>query len=133
MFDGLDRFALKGVTYYQQTRKCNKANCRTCAYGPGHGPYWFSRDGNGNVNYLGKTLPPEVTTVRTNHAYHLDAMVKLRWELLEQSEVLARHIRNEALTIRDQEMIRSLGFGDTLLPADAGAGDTDEQRQLSLV
>lgn len=28
--------------YTQEYRRCGKANCRTCAEGPGHGPYWYA-------------------------------------------------------------------------------------------
>jgi hypothetical protein len=30
------------TTYQQEYARCGKPNCRTCATGPGHGPYWYS-------------------------------------------------------------------------------------------
>ncbi len=48
--------------YREQYRRCGKANCRRCAEGPGHGPYWYEiwrEDGRLHTRYIGKVLPAE--------------------------------------------------------------------------
>ena len=51
------------VTYGQQYRRCNKADCRICRQGaPGHGPYWFAfwrQEGRQHSRYLGKQQPAD--------------------------------------------------------------------------
>src|SRR6185437_246074 len=51
------------VTYSQQFRRCNKADCPTCRQGaPGHGPYWFAfwrQEGRPHSRYLGKQQPAD--------------------------------------------------------------------------
>ena len=50
------------VTYRQQYTLCGKPNCRRCAEGKGHGPYWYayiSRNGQTLRKYIGKQLPPD--------------------------------------------------------------------------
>lgn len=58
----LTTFALEGITYSQQYRKCGKATCQTCQNGgPGHGPYWYARDAmTGARFYVGRDLPADV-------------------------------------------------------------------------
>lgn len=51
---------VNGVTYRQQFRKCGKAGCK-CNTGEGHGPYWYSYDGNSAAGYVGINLPEHVT------------------------------------------------------------------------
>ncbi len=124
----LQKFELQGTTYYQQYRKCNKPTCRACANGAGHGPYWFRRDGLGQVKYLGKHLPPEVATARVNKEYAQEKLVELRRELFKKYEVVTKHLRSKALTAEEQQLIYELGFGNTLLPA-AGSTGTEEEDQ----
>jgi len=50
---------LNGVSYYEQTRKCGKQYCH-CVAGEEHGPYWYSRDGGGEIQYIGKELPVDI-------------------------------------------------------------------------
>jgi predicted ATPase/DNA-binding SARP family transcriptional activator len=48
------------VSYQQKYTRCNKPTCRSCAEGPGHGPYWYAfwwEGGRTRTRYLGKTLP----------------------------------------------------------------------------
>jgi DNA-binding SARP family transcriptional activator/tetratricopeptide (TPR) repeat protein len=52
-----------GVRYRRQYRRCGKPNCRTCAGGPGHGPYWYAiwrEDGRLKSRYVGKELPQDI-------------------------------------------------------------------------
>lgn len=130
----MGRFKLEGVTYYQQGRTCGKDNCR-CVSGDLHGPYWFARDKTtGEVDYIGKTLPPEVTTARLNHEYLFAEMAKKRRELITQADALARLIRNEPLTGKQREIIEDLGFGATLVQDKSSAATQEEGvEQLSLV
>ena len=51
---------VNGVTYRQQYRKCGKPGCK-CNTGEGHGPYWYSYDGNSAAHYVGINLPEHVT------------------------------------------------------------------------
>ena len=112
----LDRFILEGVTYYQQYRKCGKANCRVCREGPGHGPYWYSRDAtSGRVRYIGKRLPENVTAAREAHGVLLHSMVEERHRLLVQFDALSRLIHNEPLTDEEREIVRVLGYGAVLV------------------
>ncbi|MGH2410161.1 MAG: DUF6788 family protein, partial [Chloroflexota bacterium] len=49
------------MRYRQQYRRCGKSNCRVCAEGPGHGPYWYEvwrEGGRPRTRYVGKDLPP---------------------------------------------------------------------------
>lgn len=130
----MDRFELEGITYYQQGRTCGKDNCR-CATGDLHGPYWFARDRTtGEVDYIGKHLPPEVATARLNHEYLFAEMVEKRRELITQADALARLIRNEPLTQEDREIIENLGLGEALVLDRRSAATQDESaEQLSLV
>ena len=51
------------MRYREQYRRCGKANCRRCAEGPGHGPYWYEiwrEDGRLHTRYVGKVLPAGV-------------------------------------------------------------------------
>lgn len=129
--DRLDRFELEGTTYYQQYRKCGKSGCK-CNNGEPHGPYWFARDQtSGKVSYIGKNLPPEVTTARLNHDYRLTEMVKKRRELITQADALARLIRNAPLKPEDRGIVEELGFGDALV-SDGSLAATQDKEQLGL-
>jgi hypothetical protein len=55
------------VRYREQYRRCGKGNCRRCAEGPGHCPYWYEiwrEHGRLHTRYVGKVLqadaPPAV-------------------------------------------------------------------------
>jgi len=50
---------LNGISYYQQTRKCNKDGCH-CEFGKEHGPYWYARGGDGKIRYIGTELPTDI-------------------------------------------------------------------------
>ncbi|MGH2346925.1 MAG: DUF6788 family protein, partial [Chloroflexota bacterium] len=48
------------MRYREQYRRCGKDNCRRCAEGPGHGPYWYEiwrEGGRLHTRYIGKVLP----------------------------------------------------------------------------
>jgi tetratricopeptide (TPR) repeat protein len=50
------------VIYYRQYSFCDKAQCKKCREGRGHGPYWYAyRNEGGRITrtYIGRTLPPE--------------------------------------------------------------------------
>lgn len=55
-----EQYKVNGVLYRLQYRKCGKAGC-TCQTGEGHGPYWYSYDGQSAAKYVGKQLPAFVT------------------------------------------------------------------------
>lgn len=67
-FERLTRFALEGVTYTAQRRKCGKATCKCSGGDPDalHGPYWYGRDYLGQVSYYGRSLPPPVVVAWSN-------------------------------------------------------------------
>jgi len=123
-----DRFELEGVTYYQQYRKCGKDTCTTCSgYGPGHGPYWYSRDKvTGARSYVGKDLPAAVASARERHDRQLTAMLSKRRQLASQFDALSRLIRNDPLHDGDRETLQSMGFGDCLVPWPAGLATQEE-------
>jgi hypothetical protein len=50
---------VNGVQYRLQYRKCGKPGCK-CNDGEGHGPYWYSYDGNSAAKYVGINLPEHV-------------------------------------------------------------------------
>lgn len=50
------------TTYQEEYIRCGKPNCRKCANGEGHGPYWYAYHYSPTLKrriktYLGKTLP----------------------------------------------------------------------------
>src|SRR6185437_6671915 len=50
------------MRYREQYRRCGKDNCRRCAEGPGHGPYWYEiwrEHGRLHTRYIGKVLPAD--------------------------------------------------------------------------
>ena len=55
-----DQIKVNGVQYRQQFRKCGKPGCK-CNTDEGHGPYWYSYDGNSAAKYVGINLPEHVT------------------------------------------------------------------------
>jgi hypothetical protein len=51
---------VEGITYQSRFVKCGKANCKKCAKGPTHGPYWYAfvwTKGKPKAHYVGKNLP----------------------------------------------------------------------------
>ena len=54
-----DEMKVNGVTFRQQYRKCGKPGCK-CNTNEGHGPYWYSYDGNSAAKYVGINLPEHV-------------------------------------------------------------------------
>jgi DNA-binding SARP family transcriptional activator len=59
------------VRYRRQYRRCGKPNCRSCADGPGHGPYWYAvwrENGRVKSRYVGKDAPHDATGGATAHS-----------------------------------------------------------------
>jgi len=77
---------IQGITYRLQYRKCGKAKCR-CATGEGHGPYWYSYDGNSAAKYVGSHLPEQVTK---------------QVELLKRSAAKIKSIKSKISKRRDE-------------------------------
>lgn len=128
----LDRFTLEGQTYYQQGRKCGRAGCK-CQQGELHGPYWYTRNTDtGRVQYIGKDLPPAITTARTAHDRLLSAMVKERRRLAGMFDALSRLIRNDPLSEADRRAIESLGLGAALV-SEPGRRVTQDEDAGALV
>jgi len=55
----------KGRWLQLERVKCGKPNCKKCAGGPAHGPYWYlyrpnQKTGRQTSEYVGKTLRPEL-------------------------------------------------------------------------
>ncbi len=71
-------------SYQQKYTRCNKPNCRRCADGPGHGPYWYAfwwEGGRTRTRYLGRAAPVatgETTAVDTESAPAQAAATGLR-------------------------------------------------------
>ena len=123
----LETFALEGVTYSQQYRKCGKPTCQTCQNGgPGHGPYWYARDGlTGARSYVGRELPADVAAARQELRAKLPELAMQRERLLQQAAALGRLLAHEHLSGKDRELVAWLGFAGCLVqsPAPAAAQD----------
>ena len=114
--NNLERFTIEGVTYYQEYRKCGKANCRVCRNGRGHGPYWYSRDLLGRRRYVGRLLPEGVAGARRAYREMFGAMVERREQLRRELEALGSLIEAEPLSDGEREILKQLGFGAALVP-----------------
>lgn len=119
----LETFALEGVTYSQQYRKCGKAACQTCQNGgPGHGPYWYARDAmTGARSYVGRELPAGVAAARQELRANLPELAMQRDRLRQQAAALDRLLGKEHLSGKDRELIQWLGFGACLVQSPAPA------------
>jgi len=80
-----DQVKVNGVQYRLQYRKCGKPGCK-CATGEGHGPYWYSYDGQSAAKYVGGKLPESVVK-------HM--------ELLKASKAQIKKVRREIEIERD--------------------------------
>lgn len=123
----LDSFTLEGVNYSQQYRKCGKPTCQTCGNGgPGHGPYWYTRDQvTGARAYVGRDLPSAVTSARQALRAQAPELARLRDLLRQEAAALDRLVHNEPLSSRDREHLARLGFGACLVTRPGGAGIQD--------
>lgn len=77
-----------GWSIVAQYRKCGKEECKTCAEGYGHGPYYYGTrlvNGRRKIRYFGKSLPPQKSDVQTNTVAEL------------QQEIAALRRENEEL------------------------------------
>jgi hypothetical protein len=57
----------RGVTYRRELVKCGSDSCQKCRSAPTHGPYWYVYGdvAGGTHRYIGKTLPPKLTSARS--------------------------------------------------------------------
>ncbi len=57
------------LEYYRpELVKCGKADCKKCAGGGGHGPYWYRfyrQEGKLRKQYIGKNLPAQLAAELT--------------------------------------------------------------------
>lgn len=107
----MKRFELYGISYYQEYRKCGKASCTRCADGPGHGPYWWSRDRNGKRKYIGVNLPKEITDADQERREMISAARAYRMKLSNQIAALDRLLNNSPLQDGDRDVFKALGIG----------------------
>jgi hypothetical protein len=117
---------VEGTTYYSEYRKCGRVGCRCMgANGDLHGPYWYARNANQDITYIGKTLPEDVEDAHQRLALARVDIEAARRALLEQAEALRRLSVSDSLTDRQRGMIEDLGFGWCLVlrPVDVGAQD----------
>lgn len=118
---------VEGITYYCEFRRCGKAGCK-CAGGDDlHGPYWYARDGDGRITYIGRALPDviEVTHNRLTQAGR--DIEDARRRLLEQAEALRRLSVRDSLSKKQQGMVRAAGFGACLVsPGDVAIAQDDD-------
>lgn len=114
---------VEGTTYYSEHRKCGRPGCKCMgANGDLHGPYWYARNANGDITYIGKTLPEEIADTAQRLAYARADVEAMRRALLEQAEALRRLSVSDSLTDRQRAMIEDLGFGWCLVsPASTAA------------
>ena len=112
-----DFFTLQGTTYRQEYRKCNNANCR--CHNPddnGHGPYWYARGWTGKRRYIGKLLPPHISTTREAHTARQQEMVQHRTRLATELHALDALIATVDLHDDHKATLSNLGYADCLVP-----------------
>ena len=107
----MKRFELFGMVYFQEHRKCGKETCKTCQDGPGHGPYWWSRDTTGKRKYIGVNLPKDVTEAEKERNEMLGAARGHRARLQRQIDALDRLIYNSPLQDGDRAVFKDLQMG----------------------
>ena len=107
----MKRFELFGIVYFQEHRKCGKETCKTCQDGPGHGPYWWSRDTTGKRKYIGVNLPKDVTEAEKERNEMLGAARGHRARLQRQIDALDRLIYNSPLQDGDRAVFKDLQMG----------------------
>jgi hypothetical protein len=131
----LTTFALEGVTYSQQYRKCGKPACQACQNGSqGHGPYWYARDQvSGARSYVGRELPADVAAARQELARQSQELAMQRERLLHQAAALGRLMAHEHLSGRDRELVAWLGFGGCLVQSPAPAAPQDAAPKSGLL
>lgn len=115
---------IEGITYYSEHRKCGRPGCK-CAGGDLHGPYWYARDANGDITYIGKTLSEDIEVAHTRLTYARRDIEDARRRLLDQAETLRRLSVCDSLTKSQRATIEELGFGYCLVSS-ASTADTQE-------
>lgn len=126
-----DTFQLEGVTYFAVGRTCGKSSCR-CQSGELHGPYWYARD-RAHVRYLGKTLPAAVTTARAAYQDMHEAVDATFRQRLQEAAALGTLLQGGRLMDAERAMIRALGFGACLVPAELANPAKDDDEALPVV
>lgn len=111
----MDRFTLEGISFYQQWRTCGRENCKCQTPDNGHGPYWYCRDGEGRVRYLGKNLSPRLANARQEHARLRKEMQQELQQLQRRAESLQRLLNGLSLDNLDRLYCTELGFGSAML------------------
>lgn len=118
---------VEGITYYCEYRKCGKASCR-CAGDDNqlHGPYWYSRDKDGHIAYIGRALPDAIEITHNVLTQSGRDIEDARRDLLARAEALQRLLVRDSLTGKHQDMIRDMGFGYCLVsPGDVAITQDD--------
>jgi hypothetical protein len=66
-----DPYDSSAWTFQKRYVRCGKGNCSSCAYGDGHGPYWYGyvhRAGHVYTHYFGKDHPAAEEAARHRRA-----------------------------------------------------------------
>lgn len=130
-FERVTQFTIEGVTYSSQFRQCGKSNCKCVDGDPGsaHGPYWYRRDSQGVVGYVGKILPAVVVVAWSNFQSQLPYLDQKIRDLYEDLDTLQAQIEalrllrvGGALTSKQRIWIEASGFFDCLVPGLVGSG-----------
>jgi len=101
---------INGTTYFQQYRTCNKQGCK-CQDGQPHGPYWFARDHNGRVRYVGKNLDNDVLQQQQQMVRASGLLAHLRGDLAalqRRVNVLATYVDGEYLPPQDMALVETI-------------------------
>ena len=113
----LDQFTLQGTSYRQEYRRCNNTNCHCHHPGQdGHGPYWYARGWTAKRRYIGKQLPPDISTTRETHHARLQEMCQHRTRLAAELDALHRLISSQDLNNSQHATLTDLGYADCLVP-----------------
>lgn len=103
-----DDIRVNGVTYRQQYRKCGKAGCK-CNFNEGHGPYWYSYDGNSAAGYVGINLPEHVMKHKELLKASKPKIKKIRAEIEKRRDNLYQQYRRAE---KQLSTIRALEAGE---------------------
>lgn len=101
-----------GWSVSAQYRKCGKPNCRVCAHGPGHGPYWYGTrvvNGKKQSKYFGRRPPIDAQDDIQDMQQLRRALSHAQAEIaLLQERIRALESENEALRARLEPPRREL-------------------------
>ena len=103
-----DQIKVNGVQYRQQYRRCGKPGCK-CNTGEGHGPYWYSYDGNSPAKYVGAKLPESVTAHVALLKKSLPKLKTIKVKIAKQrDEAYQEYLRHD----RELTALRNLEAGE---------------------